>query len=505
VETGVLAAAGGRLGYRHALLREAVYADLPEPHRAWVHERLAEALSAAGDAPGHAAEVARHLGLAGRDAQAAAALRRAALHARRVRALDEGAAFLAEAATLVPGDSRPLVDLAEVEAWRGRGAAADAAFGQAVTLLEAAGDPVALAEAWLRRAGSWRGPLCAPRRVLDAARRAVVLLDGAGPQHVRLRAEALAAGAWAETVAGDAEAAEAMLAGVEELAHDADDLLAEAVEHARALALIRRGRFHESHAASIASGERAERAGRPDLAYGPWINAACAAACAGEFERALGFVDRGMATVRGTGLLVLEVQYLAARSYVLTRLGRLEEARAASATEAGLAERSGIPELEATADHDRGMVALALDEPARAEALLGRALDRGAPVSRPLARLARAEALLRLGREDEAEAELRATALEPVGPSDFPDTLVPRLVRLQGLLAAGRGERELAVRRLEEAAAGWRRRLDRAGDGERYAATLADLGRPPVAGLVEPERELGRVLADLEALAPAGA
>jgi hypothetical protein len=77
---------------------------------------------------------------------------------------------------------------------------------------------------------------------------------------------------------------------------------------------------------------------------------------------------------------------------------------------------------------------------------------------------------------------------------------VPRLTRLQGLIAAGRGEHGLAARRLEEAANGWRRRLDRSADGDRYAATLTDLGRPPVAGLVEPDRELERVLEDLRAL-----
>ena len=92
-----------------------------------------------------------------------------------------------------------------------------------------------------------------------------------------------------------------------------------------------------------------------------------------------------------------------------------------------------------------------------------------------------------------------------MGPSDFPDTLVPRLVRVQGLIAAARGDDALAARRLEEAAAGWRRRLGRDADGDRYTAVLADLGRPPVAGLVEPERELERVLGDLRALAPASA
>jgi hypothetical protein len=90
-----------------------------------------------------------------------------------------------------------------------------------------------------------------------------------------------------------------------------------------------------------------------------------------------------------------------------------------------------------------------------------------------------------------------ATALEPVRPSDFPDTLVPRLARIQGLVAAVRDDRDLAARRLREAAAGWRRLLDRSRDGERYTSSFADLGLPPVLGLVEPERELELVEAEL--------
>jgi DNA-binding SARP family transcriptional activator/tetratricopeptide (TPR) repeat protein len=504
VETGVLVAACGRLGFRHALLREAVYADLPEPHRAWVHEHLAEAL-AGEDGAGPAAEVARHLRLAGRDRDAVGALHRAGRHAWRVGAIDEACAFLAEAVEIAPGDRALLVDLAEVEAWRDRRPEAGETFERAAALLAAAGDPAAEAEAWLRRANSSRGPLCAPREVLTAARRAVAVLDATSADAPRLRTEALAACAWAEAVAGDPDAADDLLARVEAAGAPDDDLLRHAVEHARALGLIRRGRFADSYAPSAESGELAERAGRPDLSYGSWINAACAAACAGDFECALSFVERGARAVRGTGLRALEVQYLAARSYVLARLGRLDEARAAADAEAELAERIAIPELEATARHDRGMVALALGDLDRAQALLRAALAEGAPVSRPVARIARAEALAGLGRLDEAEAELRATALEPVGPSDFPDTLVPRLVRVQGLVAAARGERTLAMRRLEQAAAGWRRRLDRAADGDRYAATLADLGRPPVAGLVEPERELERVLADLRDLEAARA
>jgi hypothetical protein len=87
-----------------------------------------------------------------------------------------------------------------------------------------------------------------------------------------------------------------------------------------------------------------------------------------------------------------------------------------------------------------------------------------------------------------------------VRASDMPDTLVPRLTRLQGLIAARRGDHILAARRLTEAAAGWRRLLDRAPAGDSYASVLADFGRPPVAGLVEPARELDRVLAELSAV-----
>jgi hypothetical protein len=72
-------------------------------------------------------------------------------------------------------------------------------------------------------------------------------------------------------------------------------------------------------------------------------------------------------------------------------------------------------------------------------------------------------------------------------------------------VALARGDAALALRRLAEAERGWRRRLAPAASGDLFAATLVDLGRPPVAGLVEPGVELGRTLADrAEALAALG-
>jgi DNA-binding SARP family transcriptional activator len=503
VESGLLVAAGGRIGYRHPLLREAVYEDLPEPRRAWLHEALAAAIAAGGDpaARRRAAEVARHLRLAGRDEPAVEHLVRAAADARAVAALPEAAEFLAEAARLAPSDPGLLLELAEIEAWRGRRDDAERAFEQGLALVEPR-DAHALARAWLHRARWMRGALCFPRASRDAYRTALAILDEAALAAPDDRAEALAGLAWAEAVAGDAEVVDELLAQIGlTCASSAGDRLAHDIGSARAFSLIRRGRFEESYAPALAAAEAAQRAGRPDMAYACWANASCAAACAGDFERSLELADRGIAAVRGV-LPTTEVHLLAGRAHILARLGRLDEARASADLELELAERLDSAGLRAMAQHDRGIVALAAGDLERADELLAAALEGDAPVSRPLARLARAEALLGLKRLAEAEAELRATALEPVGPSDLPDTLVPRLTRLQGLIAAARGDRDLAERRLREAAEGWQRYVPAEGQGDRYVAALADLGRPPVLGLVEPQRELERVLAELAALAP---
>lgn len=507
LDTGLLVASGGKLGYRHALLRDAVYADLPDPHRSWLHEHLAAALARQEDMPARAAEVARHLLLAGRAEHAARHLVRAAAHARTVGALEQASDFLHEAIELHGDDPELLVELAEIEAWRQRAEASDEIFLRALAALPDSGEQ--LARSWLRR-GYWnRGAVCRPHEVLESARHVVAALDDddADVEDAGIRAKALAMGAWAEAIAGDPDAADRLLEEVQRAVGRGGPgpELAQEIGHARALALVRRGRFRESYSAQTAAGEAAERIGRPDLACGCWLHAGCVAACAGEFDRALQFVERGSRSLRGQRLIWFEVQILAARAYVLARLGRLENAREAVERESAAAERADNPELRATAEHDQGMIALALEDYGRAAHLLGVALAHGAPVSRPLARLARAEALARLERREEAEEEVAATALEPISPGDFPDTLVPRMSRVQGLIAAAQSDTALAARRLEEAAAGWRRVRDYASDGERYTSSFADLARPPVLGLVEPERELERVLSELASLEKAPA
>jgi hypothetical protein len=120
-------------------------------------------------------------------------------------------------------------------------------------------------------------------------------------------------------------------------------------------------------------------------------------------------------------------------------------------------------------------------------------------VSRPAARLARAEALARSGRLGEATAEVRRAALEPVRSSDQPWALVPRMARVQGLIALAHGDRAEARRRLSEAAASWQHHVGH-NAGAEFLANFVDLGRAPIVGLVEPGWELRRLTAELAEL-----
>jgi hypothetical protein len=151
--------------------------------------------------------------------------------------------------------------------------------------------------------------------------------------------------------------------------------------------------------------------------------------------------------------------------------------------------------LAATAAHDAGLVALAAGRHAEAAELLGHALAAGAEVSRPTAGLLRAEALALLGDAAGATVQLRAAILEPVGRADQPWAVVPRIAWIQGLIALARSDRTRARQRFEEAATSWRRVAGSASavTADGYMASLVDLGRPPVVGLVEPGRELARI------------
>ena len=519
--SGLLRADSGAVGFRHAVLREAVYLEIPDPIRTRLHSEIAQLLRKRGRPPDsralpvrgsrrgpRAAEIARHLILGGQDEQAVSHLVLAAQDARTVAAMAEAATFLIEATAIEPHDPDLLVELAEVEAFRGRLEFSDRAFDRALEEISTQ-DAGALISAWLRR-GRWlRGGICHPRQSRRSYQNALDVLDRDPSSDLPARAEALAGMAWAEAVAGDPAEVDQLLAQADRIL-DGDrpgDLLAHDIGVARGHALIRAGRFTDSFGPLIAASAAAGRAGRPDMSYSCLSNAASAAACAGEFGRALDFADRCLPLVTPNGLLRLGVYAQTARSAILRRLGRLTEASQACDAAAGLSDRAGLRELDGLVDQERGLLALADADPAAAAASLARALDLHAPVSRAGTRLRRAEALALSGQLELAEAELRQAALEPVAASDFPAALVPQMSRVQALIASARGDTALAERRLTESVAGWQRiagTLNSAQTGAGYVAALIDLGRPPVSSLVEPVRELAIASAELSALHATG-
>ena len=484
MDTGLFVSADGRFGFRHALLREAVAAELPDARSRELHEQLAAVVE------GSAAEVARHLRLAGRDDEAARRLAVAAQEAVAVGAVEEAGAYLEEAIALAPADGGLHLQAAEVHAWSGHRENAEHELARA---LELAAGTDARGRAHVEAAKWYSGALCWPRRTLTHARAAVELLDSLAEPDTELLARALAYLAWGESNAGDLEKVDVLLERVEALQCTAPAVLHE-IENARGFRLVRGGDLEGALQAFVAMAASADLG--PDRAYTVWANAASLAGALGRHEEALLYAERGLERVRGMPPLVADLQ--AIRATIFARTGRYDDAREAVAAERSAAERSGAAPLLVRAEYDEGMVCAGAGEHDRAVELLYRSLEGGALVSRPAARLARAEALARLQRPDEADAELRAVALEPVGPADRPAVLVARMSHVQGLVALARGDHDLARTRLEESAAGWRR-IRAAFDADEFLGNLVDLGRP-TAGTVEPSLELARVEEELAEL-----
>jgi DNA-binding SARP family transcriptional activator/tetratricopeptide (TPR) repeat protein len=490
LDTGLVSRSRAGLRFRHALLAEAVRADLGEEGRRY--EQLALAIEAAAGSPDQvAAEVAGHLNRAGRDDLAGPRWQRAARRARSLGAMPEAARFWAEAVRCDPEAVDPRLDLAEAYGWLGQDADFEREWQEALELLPEERQPVA----WNRRGKVLRTVVCNPRASLAAYLRAGELLPADAPRS--LRADILLGAAWGESVAGDPARAATLLNEVTSLVPQPDDATIAEMANAELMSLIRLGRFTGCEAVAQRGGAAARRAGRPDLAYGIWIHTACALSGVGNLTGALQAADAAVAATRG--MTVIELPCLAARAFVLSRLGRHDEALALAADQLLMAERMDSPEAAALARHDTGLISLAAGRHHEAAQLLERALAEDAGVSRPAARLARAEALARSGRPEEAAAEVRRAALEPVRGSDQPWALVPRMARVQGLIALARGDYALARRRLDEAAAGWRRQARRDAGAE-LVANFVDLGRPPIVGLVEPDRELRRLSAELAEL-----
>lgn len=498
-DAGLVLITEGMLDFRHALLREAYYADIPEPLRTRLHAAAARDLDEVGE-PELAGEAARHLLAAGDRDAAADLLVRASQHAVTLGALTRAEELLTEALELKPCDLEITLELAEVAAHRGLTVESQAWFERALKSLHETDDPVGVATAHIRWAEWNTGPLCRPLVAKESVGLALDVLDTAGLSAIRLRLEAQAFMALCEAMAGDPAASEDLLDTIDA---QCGRLPAEPIRDirrhvARSLAHMRQGRFDAVADSGRAAADIARSIGRQDLMYGSLVNAAAGLAATGAYAEALQLLDEiGSMPSIGTLPLANEAEVQMSRAWLMSRLDRHAQATRVAHSAQRLAERIGTPDLIASAHAETGRVLLRAGSHAEAATLLARALDvQGAAIGRPMARLQRADALARSGCFDDARAELAATVLEPVGRSDWPDVLVARMSSVRALICAAEGDTASAERHLDHAAACWRRRVEACDDGERYSAVLADLGRP-VIGLISPADELQTVLAEL--------
>ena len=501
-EAGLLDPSDRQVRFVHELVRQACYAELPNARREWLHSRLAELLGRrAGN--GGAAEVARHLRLAGDDDAARPQLLLAARQAQALGALDEAATFLREAVGIGTPDRTEATAmwfaLAEIEGWRERRDAMDAAFEQGLRLITSEPDARSLAAAHAARGHLLRTGLCYPRESLAAYQRALEIIEREPADLPELRVLVLAGIAWGEAMVGDPTRVPSLIAEVMAQPEASDDrVLTIELDLVRMAAAIRENRFDDVDIPGERAIALAERAGRVDLVSLAATNVAAVAACRGDFVRVLEITENAL--IKGTAGPTLDGYVHAARAYAFARLGRHEEAIAAVNEEVRLYERFGQPDFEALGAFDLGSILLAAGAAEASARQLERALVTPTRhFSTPLARLRKADALLASGDLAGAEDDLARFPFEPVREADMPAVLVAHLARLQGLVAHARGEHDVAVRRLRESEESWRRLTRGLPAGEMFATALVDLGRPPVAGLVEPGIELGRVLAELAA------
>jgi tetratricopeptide (TPR) repeat protein len=482
--SGLLTRTDGRLGFRHGLLREAAYVDVADPVP--LHATLAQAVEQA-----LSAEVAGHWERAGRPDRAATAWVEVAAYARSVGALAEAADALVRALGSASERGDLWIQLDEVYALLGRREESDHAWEAGISRLPVA----ALPTAWCRRGDQLRSVKCDPPRSWAAYREARQAYRRAGlPGQDRLRFRIEVGLTWNEAVAGDPARALVALAELgESIPDDADaedrlDLIDIAMQ-----GLIRQGRFSE--AADLV------RTARPildldDSAGKGWritINAVAALVCEGDDEGALAFAERSVEDARDAPAIL--ARSLGSLAHLQARTGRAAEAHATLAEQRRVVDRMAAPEFAVAAAADAGLVALALDDPKEAADRLGEALDGGLTRWRPATSLSRAEALALAHDPDAAVVQLRSALEEPTAPADQPWSLLPRVCFIQALVALARDDSAEVVRHLDEAKSAWERLLPRVGalTSEGYLANLLDLGRPPVLGLVEPQRELDRI------------
>ena len=415
-----LLAPGRPLRFVHPILRESIYADIPEAEREAAHAEAAAILEGAGHPP---EQIAPHVAAAAAHGspRAVALLRRAAATAlsRGVPAVAAG--YLARALAEPPDDDeRPelLAELAAAELRTGRLVEAEAHAREALAT-GALGRIGARHRREVARAVLARGDI----RGFVAEMEAAAAETDADDHQLALEIEAdMAAIAWQEQ-----EVAGRVVAALERHAGVPGDTPAELA----VLGVLSRARAARGHAAAdaVAVARRAQAGGRLLAASSPecppLLTSVYVLILADEFAEAERQVEAQLARARAAGTAIGLTAGWLIRALLRLRQGALLEAEADARSAMSALDAAQLHHIAAPASLAVVVEALTLrgllDE---AETALGTSgLGEELPGSASFARLRHSRGLLRLaqGRTDAALEDLREAGRrdEPAGMLNF--------------------------------------------------------------------------------------
>lgn len=444
---GVLESDGERFRFRHDVIREALYLDIPEPLRNQLHLDVAEALTEA-DAPPE--RIAEHL-LRGASRESPDSVPALRAFADRLAARAPGLAadVLARAAELGPGPAERDGLLAEraQALWRS-GRLADAETS-CRSLLTGGCEP--RARLYLAQVLVSQGRLAEAATVIDEGLRA-------GPSPGTEEARLLAWAAWVRAHTGHLASAREQAASAELAAKEDGDCFARIVGLATRAAVTHRAGFFPEAIELIQDALRMEGEPGGEIEHFP-LHVLLAAVLfdAGHLDEGQAAVGHALAACEERGFRgeLLMCHWLAARGSFLA--GRWDDALADLATAATLAEELGTGPIAVDGHVLAAFIALHRgDVPATRRALAAAEEENQRLGSQAIDSVLWGRALLAeaSGAPDEALAlhwDAWQLCAEAGTASQYP-VLGPDLVRLS-LMAGDRARAEAATAAVEEVAA----------------------------------------------------
>lgn len=390
--------------YRHALTREAVAATIAPARKRRLHARVGEALEKLGDASSRAAMLARHFAAAGGRAKALVYARQGATNAIRVGAYATAIDLLRDAVGFAAGtgeEGRVNEDLGSALQAAGRASEAETVLRRARDLAQ---DPTTVARidvslaAVLAMRGLRADALATVKRAIET------LVAAPGP----VLAQALAQQARLALAELDIE-------GTVRISREALNVAQHfgvSTVEIEALGLLGEGSTRLGREEGIRYIEQAIREAHDRRLDAPEVELhlelARALLSRGRNEEAITAARAGIALAHERGLGFLEARLAANATTIAVNLGRYEDARSFAEQAVRIAGPDTVAASQAKmslghviSDQGDGEAALAIYDRIREEA------ERNEPERRLVYWSYRAQALLGLGRLDEAAASAR--------------------------------------------------------------------------------------------------